>query len=66
MLLAPVNGEIRASVCLMMKSVLSLNSSRNNSYVDDVPGPNLAAPLFSLWMKWIHKLVRVFSSPHGR
>ena len=37
MLLACENSEACASVCLTMKSVLSLNSSRNSSSVDDVP-----------------------------
>ena len=37
MLLAHENDKSRASVCLTMKSVLSLNSSCNNSSVDDVP-----------------------------
>ena len=37
MLLARENGEARASVCLTMKSVLLLDSSRNNCSVDDVP-----------------------------
>ena len=31
------NGEARTSVCLTMKSVLLLDSSRNNSSVDHVP-----------------------------
>ena len=35
--IARENGEARASVCLTMKNVQSLNSSRNNSSVDDVP-----------------------------
>ena len=36
-LLSCENGEAHASVCLTMKSVLLLNSSRNNSSVDVVP-----------------------------
>ena len=54
--------EARVSVCLTMKSVMLLNSFRNNSSVDDAPsysirkfyqqiGLNLAAPLFSLWTR---------------
>ena len=35
--LARENGETRASVCLTIKSVLLLISSRNNSSVDNVP-----------------------------
>ena len=35
--LACENGEACASVCLTMKSVLLLDSTRNNSSVDDVP-----------------------------
>ena len=40
-MLASENGEARAPVCLTIKSVLSLNFSRNNSYVDDVPSHKL-------------------------
>ena len=36
MLLACENGRVHASVCLTMKSVLLLDSSRGNSSVDDV------------------------------
>ena len=35
--LARENGKVRVSVGLTMKSVLSSNSSRSNSSVDDVP-----------------------------
>ena len=31
------NGEAHTSVCLMMKSILLLNSSCNNNSVDNVP-----------------------------
>ena len=37
MLQAGENAEARACFCLTVKSVLLLNSSRNNSSVDDVP-----------------------------
>ena len=34
---ADENGEAHGSVCLKMKRVLSMDSSHNNSSVDDVP-----------------------------
>ena len=34
--LACENGKVCVSVCLTMKSILLLDSSRNNSSVDDV------------------------------
>ena len=37
MLQARENGEAHAYVCLTMKSILLLNSSRNISSVDEVP-----------------------------